>query len=136
MNDKIPENVLNPILYKKARIIADKTYKRHSAYKSMFLVKTYQELGGKYSSRTGGLERWKKQQWVSMEHYLNGDFIECGSDDIGNNVCRPLYKQGQEDILTASEVVNKHGKKAIRDVIRRKKRNMDKVLHWETLELK
>jgi len=135
MNDKIPENVLNPILYKKAMIIADKTYKRHSAYKSMFLVKTYQELGGKYSSRTGGLERWRKQQWVSMENYINGDFVECGSDSIGKNVCRPLYKQG-EDILTASEVVNKHGKGAIRDVIRRKKRNMDKVLHWETLELK
>jgi len=135
MNDKIPENVLNPILYKKARIIADKTYKRHSAYKSMFLVKTYQELGGKYSSRTGGLERWRKQQWVSMENYINGDFVECGSDSIGKNVCRPLYKQG-EDILTASEVVNKHGKRAIRDVIRRKKRNMDKYLNWETLELK
>ena len=135
MNDKIPENVLNPILYKKARIIADKTYKRHSAYKSMFLVKTYQELGGKYSNKTGGLERWRKQQWVSMDNYINGDFVECGSDSIGKNVCRPLYKQG-EDILTASEVVNKHGKRAIRDVIRRKKRNMDKVLHWETLELK
>jgi len=135
MNDKIPENVLNPILYKKAMIIADKTYKRHSAYKSMFLVKTYQELGGKYSNKTGGLERWRKQQWVSMDNYINGDFVECGSDSIGKNVCRPLYKQG-EDILTASEVVNKHGKRAIRDVIRRKKRNMDKVLHWETLELK
>jgi len=101
----------------------------------MFLVKTYQELGGKYSNKTGGLERWRKQQWVSMDNYINGDFVECGSDSIGKNVCRPLYKQG-EDILTASEVVNKHGKGAIRDVIRRKKRNMDKVLHWETLELK
>jgi hypothetical protein len=135
MTDNIPKNVLNPILYKKARIIADKTYKRHSAYKSMFLVKTYQELGGKYSNKTGGLERWRKQQWVSMENYINGDFIECGSDSIGKNVCRPLYKQG-EDILTASEVLNKHGKKAIRDIIKEKKRNMDKYLNWETLELK
>ena len=135
MTDNIPKNVLNPILYKKARIIADKTYKRHSAYKSMFLVKTYQELGGKYSNKTGGLERWRKQQWVSMENYINGDFIECGSDSIGKNVCRPLYKQG-EDILTASEVLNKHGKKAIRDIIKEKKRNMDKYLNWETLQLK
>ena len=135
MTDNIPKNVLNPILYKKARIIADKTYKRHSAYKSMFLVKTYQELGGKYSNKTGGLERWRKQQWVSMENYINGDFIECGSDSIGKNVCRPLYKQG-EDILTASEVLNKHGKKAIRNIIKEKKRNMNKYLNWETLELK
>ena len=135
MTDNIPKNVLNPILYKKARIIADKTYKRHSAYKSMFLVKTYQELGGKYSNKTGGLERWRKQQWDSMENYINGDFIECGSDSIGKNVCRPLYKQG-EDILNASEVLNKHGKKAIRNIIKEKKRNMNKYLNWETLELK
>ena len=135
MTDNIPKNVLNPILYKKARIIADKTYKRHSAYKSMFLVKTYQELGGKYRNKTEGLKRWRKQQWVSMENYINGDFIECGSDSIGKNVCRPLYKQG-EDILTASEVLNKHGKKAIRNIIKEKKRNMNKYLNWETLELK
>jgi hypothetical protein len=136
MTDNIPENVLNPLLYKKARIIADKTYKRHSAYKSMFLVKTYQELGGKYSSSTSGLERWRKQQWVSMEHYLNGNFIECGSDSIGKNVCRPLYKVGQEDILTASEVLRLHGKRAIRNIIKEKKRNMDLILDWKTLTLK
>ena len=135
MTDNIPENVLNPLLYKKARIIADKTYKRHSAYKSMFLVKTYQELGGKYSKKTGGLKRWLSQNWVSMEHYLNGNLIECGSDSIGKNVCRPLYK-GQENILTASEVLRLHGKKAIRNIIRKKKRNMDLILDWETLTLK
>lgn len=45
----IPDNVKNPSLYKKAKAIADKTYKRNSAYKNMFLVKTYKDLGGTYS---------------------------------------------------------------------------------------
>ena len=36
----IPENVKNPVIYKKAKTIADKTYKKNSAYKNMFLVKT------------------------------------------------------------------------------------------------
>ena len=46
---KIPNNVKNPALYKRARKIADDTYKRNSAYKNMFLVKKYKELGGSYS---------------------------------------------------------------------------------------
>ena len=48
---KIPDNVLNPKLYREAKKIADKTYERHSAYKSMFIVSTYKKLGGKYSSK-------------------------------------------------------------------------------------
>jgi len=36
---KIPSNVLNPSIYKKARKIADETYKRPGAYKNMFLVR-------------------------------------------------------------------------------------------------
>ena len=47
----IPDNVLNKDLYKKAKKIADETYKKNSAYKSMFLVKKYMDLGGKYSGK-------------------------------------------------------------------------------------
>jgi len=36
-------------LYDKAKAIADKTYKKPSAYKSGFIVKTYKDLGGTYS---------------------------------------------------------------------------------------
>ena len=33
----------------KAKAEADKKYKRHSAYKSMFMNKLYKDLGGKYT---------------------------------------------------------------------------------------
>ena len=33
----------------KAKAEADKKYKRHSAYKSMFMNKLYKDLGGKYA---------------------------------------------------------------------------------------
>lgn len=136
MNNKIPDNVLNPILYKKAKIIADKTYKRHSAYKSMFLVKTYKELGGKYSTdKTNDTGKWLKQKWVSVEDYINGRIIECGEKSIGKNLCRPMYKQG-DNILTVGEIVNKHGKTAIKNIIKKKKANMDKYIDWKTLKLK
>ena len=44
----IPNNVLNPKIYREAIKIADETYKRNSAYKSMFIVKKYKQLGGKW----------------------------------------------------------------------------------------
>ena len=34
--------------YKKAKKIADETYSRPSAYKSMFISRKYKELGGKF----------------------------------------------------------------------------------------
>ena len=46
----IPKNVMNPKLYRKAKDIAnDKFGKGTSLYKSAFLVKTYKDIGGKYS---------------------------------------------------------------------------------------
>ena len=41
----IPDNILNPALYKKAKELADKTYKRHGLFKSAFIQKKYQEFG-------------------------------------------------------------------------------------------
>jgi len=37
----VPENVLNPRLYKKAKKIADDTYKKPGLFKSAFIVKKY-----------------------------------------------------------------------------------------------
>ena len=49
---KIPDNVLNPKLYKKAKEEADKKFEdKTSAYKSMWISKKYKDLGGKYSGK-------------------------------------------------------------------------------------
>lgn len=130
------KNILNPNLYKKAKEIADITYKRNGAYKSMFIVKKYKELGGKYKEdKKNNTGLWLEQKWVSVEDYLNGDIVECGSNKIGNNLCRPLFKKGQ-NILTVKDIIKLHSKKKIKEVINKKKKNMNLRINWETLELK
>jgi len=130
------KNILNPILYKKAKEIADNTYKKNGAYKSMFIVKKYKQLGGKYKEdKKNNTGRWLDQKWVSVEDYLNGDIVECGNKNIGNNLCRPLFKKGQ-NILTIKDIIKLHSKKKIKEVINKKKKNMNLRINWETLELK
>ena len=42
--------ILNKILYDKVKKEADKIYKKPSAYKSSWIVKTYKQRGGKYDN--------------------------------------------------------------------------------------
>ena len=51
----------NKKLYEKVKKIADEKYKKNSAYKSGYIVKTYKEMGGKYKGEKKekeGLDRW------------------------------------------------------------------------------
>ena len=129
----IPDNVLNKELYKKAKEIADKTYKRHSAYKSMFLVKTYKELGGKYSGKkeTKGVSRWNKEAWLQVLPYLeNNKKVPCGS---GSNKkgCRPTVKVDDKTPSTIDMLVKKHGKKKMIELARAKRKDMNTRINWE-----
>jgi len=134
--DKIPENVINKSLYKKAKKIADETYKRPSAYKSMFIVKKYQELGGKYTKKTKGLSRWRDEKWVSLKDYLDGKTIPCGDDEIGNNACRPTKRIDSKTPITIQEVIKKFGKAKVRQIVNKKIKNMDKTVNWNNLTIK
>ena len=52
---------INKNNYEKAKKIADEKYKKSSAYKSVFMVKTYKNLGGVYVGKKDekiGLNRW------------------------------------------------------------------------------
>lgn len=55
---------LNKPLYEHIKKMADGIYKKPSAYKSGYIVKTYKELGGKYSNTKTkqGLSRWFKEK--------------------------------------------------------------------------
>jgi len=62
----IPENKK---LYKKAKQMADKIYGKSSAYKSGFIVKSYEKMGGKF--RDNGpkkLKQWFKEEWKDIGH--------------------------------------------------------------------
>jgi hypothetical protein len=92
----------NPILYSKAKNIADEKYKKSSAYKSGFIVKTYKSLGGTYSddNKPRNLKRWFKEDWK----------------DIGNNkypVYRPTKRVSSKTPLTSTEIQPANLKKQI-----------------------
>lgn len=93
---------LNPLLYAKAKQIADETYKKPSAYKSGFIVKKYKELGGTYGGEKPktGLTRWYKEKWTDV-----------GGKDYP--VYRPTKRISKDTPLTASEIKPSNLKKQI-----------------------
>lgn len=129
----IPDNVLNPSLYKKAKKKADETYKRHSAYKSMFIQKVYQDLGGKYKGKkeVKGVKRWNEEKWIQVIPFiLEGKKIECGS---GKNKkgCRPSKKIDENTPTTIQALIKKHGKAKMTELAKLKRNNMDIRINWE-----
>tara|TARA_A100001391_G_scaffold131142_3_gene90388 strand:- start:358 stop:768 length:411 start_codon:yes stop_codon:yes gene_type:complete len=134
----IPKNVLNPDLYRKARKKADETYKKNSAYKSMFIVSTYKKLGGKYSGtkENKGVKRWNNEKWIQVVPFLeSGKKIACGfgSDSKG---CRPSKRIDKETPITIQELLKKHNKNDLLKVARQKKKDMSKRVNWNKLEIK
>tara|TARA_Y100001972_G_scaffold129105_1_gene194208 strand:+ start:2557 stop:2964 length:408 start_codon:yes stop_codon:yes gene_type:complete len=134
--DKIPENVINKSLYKKARETVYPRYKRPSAYRSMALQKEYIRLGGKYTKKTKGLSRWRDEKWVSVKDYLDGKTVACGDDEIGNNACRPTKRIDSKTPITIQEVIKKFGKAKVRQIVNKKIKNMDKTVNWNNLTIK
>ena len=90
-------------LYEKAKMTADKTYKKPSAYKSGFIVKTYKELGGTYSGvkKNIGLKRWFAEKWVNI------------AEPKQYPVLRPSIKITKDTPLTINEIDPIFAKKQI-----------------------
>lgn len=92
----------DPNLYKLAKDIADKKYKKSSAYKSGFIVKKYKEIGGTYSddNKPKNLKNWFREEWK----------------DIGNGiypVYRPTKRVNKNTPLTINEIEPQNLKKQI-----------------------
>jgi hypothetical protein len=94
--------IQNPALYKKAKDIADATYKKPSAYKSGFLIKTYKKLGGTYQedNQPKELKRWYKERWTDV-----------GGKDYP--VFRPTIRISKDTPLTVQEIDPQNLKKQI-----------------------
>jgi hypothetical protein len=58
----------NKKLYEHAKMMADEKYKKPSAYKSGYIVKTYKSLGGTYTDDGDpkDLKRWFKEEWKDI----------------------------------------------------------------------
>jgi hypothetical protein len=84
---------LDEALYARVKAEADKKYKKHSAYKSGWVVKRYKELGGKYKGEPAGLKRWFKEEWQDV-----------GSKEGDYPLYRPTKRVTKDTPKTASEV--------------------------------
>ena len=130
------DNILNPRLYEKAKKDANEKYKRHSLYKSAYIQKRYKELGGKYKdkkpSNKEGINRWLKgEMWIEIEPYLkNKEIVICGSSNRKGKACRPLIRVNDKTPITIDEVIKKHGKKKVKELVNKKKKNMDIRIDW------
>jgi hypothetical protein len=140
--EDIPNNVLDKDLYIDAKRIADETYKRHSAWKSMFIVRTYKKLGGEYSKAKNKeptkdrTDLWRKEEWIQILPYLkNKDKLTCGKPkEIGTpNACRPTKNvKGGENNITIDEIIKKWGKAKVKKLTKQKLDDMDGRLNWKT----
>ena len=130
------ENAVDKELYKKAKRIADDTYKKPSAYKSMFISKKYMEMGGKFKGKKKGkLSNWRQSGWVQVVPYLEtGKKIECGE---GSNTkgCRPTKRINKDTPITIDELIKIHGKKKLLELAKKKKKNMNLRINWKAGKL-
>ena len=124
----VPDNILNPALYRKSKKIADEKYKRHGLFKSAFIQKKYQELGGKYKGKkppeTKGIQRWLKgEKWIKVLPYVeSGKIVNCGTGD-DKHACRPLKRVNSKTPITIDEVIKKHGKSKVIELSKLKRKN-------------
>lgn len=90
-------------IYDKAKDIVDKQYKKHSAYKSMQLIRTYKELGGRINEKfgKGGTSTWRSEKWKNLSPVaLDLTSIKkapvCGvkhpKQGKNKSICRPTVK--------------------------------------------
>lgn len=127
----VPKYILHPNLYKKAKIIADKTYKRHSAYKSMFIQKLYKSYGGEYSKskKTKKVMDWKNEKWIQIEPYiLYNKEIACGNLNK-TKACRPLKKI--QASISMQDILREFDKTKVLSLIKKKQKDMNGRLNWK-----
>ncbi len=136
--DKVNPKFKNPELYMKAKKEIMSKYKKHSAYRSMLIVKKYKELGGKVdeSKAKGGTNRWLKEKWKNLTPVALGfskiaDAPKCGVKHTkqGNNksICRPTKRINKKTPKLAQTYTKEEIKKA------QKLKNLGLRIDWSEL---
>jgi len=128
---------LDKEIYKRAKKIIDNQYKKHSAYKSMQLVKKYKDLGGRISGKAkGGTTRWNEEKWKNLSSVALGlstiaNAPKCGVKHAkqGNNksICRPTVKVSSKTPKLAQAYTKSQIKKA------QTIKNNGKRINWSKL---
>lgn len=116
----------NPKLYEQIKKQIYEEYPKHSAYRSMMIVKEYKKAGGTYENNKDNkmnTKKWLKQKWTDANHYFHtGEVVPCGSQDTKQlygeyPLCRPLSilkRLSKEQLKEMIDEKNKLGKKPLR----------------------
>ena len=91
-------------LYARVKKEADEKYDKPSAYKSMWIVKTYKQRGGTYleDGKEKKLDRWRREKWVDV----------AKQDQYP--VLRPTKRISKDTPLTVKEISTKELNKQIK----------------------
>lgn len=136
---EVPVWVIDKKLWMESKLIADETYKKPSAYKSMYIAKKYKQLGGKYDESKRGKKKkeqtkeWLKEEWIQVKPFVESKKkIKCGKGG-GNKVCRPSKTvEGAEfKDMTIQQILDKWGKKKVMELTNKKLNDMDGRLNWK-----
>lgn len=111
-------------IYKKIKAEADRKFKeKTSAYKSLYIVRRYKEMGGVYKQNTtkkrkskSNLKRWLKEKWVRISPntgkpmWKNNKLVPCGRSKkekkthVKKGLCRPYKRISKNTPKTAKEI--------------------------------
>jgi DNA adenine methylase len=87
----------DPELYEKIKEEIYAKNPKHSAYRSMQIVRAYKKAGGEYEDDgKRDTKKWLGQKWTSVnDYYHNGEIIACGNSNTEEKfgeypLCRPL----------------------------------------------
>jgi len=115
----------NPKLYDKIKKEIYSQYPKHSAYRSMMIVKEYKKAGGTYEDEAQNdmnTKKWLKQQWTDANHYYHtGEVVPCGSQNTKDlygeyPLCRPLSilkRLSKEQLKEMIDKKNELGKRPL-----------------------
>jgi len=130
------EKATNKKLYQSVKDKADTIYARPGLYKSAYIQKEYQRLGGTYSGKkpdkTKGVQRWLlNEQWVEVSPYLKDNKkVQCGSTPNVAKTCRPLVRINKDTPITIPELLKIHSKSKLLKLVEKKKQDMDGRVMW------
>lgn len=128
----VPEKFIDKELYREIRKEVKKEYPKHSAYRSMKIVKEYKDRGGKINEdleKNSDLQRWIEEDWKNLSCIATGSceypktqkewesLNECGTkypDQTVSTICRPVKRTSNATPKTAQYFNKKQIEKAQR----------------------
>ena len=134
----INEKYLDKDIYERAKKKVYKEHKKHSAYRSMALVKEYKSMGGRINEKgkKGGTDKWNKEKWKNLTGVALGKMSiseapKCGNKYKGQgslpSICRPTKKIDSKTPVLAQS----YSKSQLKKALEMKRKN--KTISWKDL---